>query len=332
MTKNVKHKCLVKVRSFGGAKVRCMYDHSKPTLREFNPEKIIVHVGTNDLNSCNKSSKIARSIISLAKELKNEENEIIVSLIVPRNDNLNNKVNEVNDRLRHLCDKNNFRYIDHTDTIIPEEHLYGNLHLNRSGVIEIARNFTLFLNDLYWYNYNGSDSISYHQGNEKNNQEYRSIVENIDNERGISDISDVSQNSIRWEHEDSNFVNETESLINKSFLDPHSVLKTIRSKNLNRLIIAQLNINSLRNKFDSLVQIFDYNIDILLVSETKIDSSFPSAQFYIDRYTIFRRDRNSNGGGMILYIKDDIPANILNTNASIESFYVEINIRKKNGW
>ena len=85
------------------------------------------------------------------------------------------------------------------------------------------------MNDLYWYNYNGSDSISYHQGNEKNNQEYRSIVENIDNERGISDISDVSQNSIRWEHEDSNFVNETESLINKSFLDPHSVLKTIRS-------------------------------------------------------------------------------------------------------
>ena len=32
------------------------------------------------------------------------------------------------------------------------------------------------------------------------------------------------------------------------------------------------------------------NIDILLISETKIDSSFPTVQFHIDGYTIHRRD------------------------------------------
>ena len=51
LTKDIKHKFLVRVRSFSSAKTRCMYDHAKPTIREVNPEHIILHVGTNDLNS-----------------------------------------------------------------------------------------------------------------------------------------------------------------------------------------------------------------------------------------------------------------------------------------
>ena len=133
------------------------------------------------------------------------------------------------------------------------------------------------------------------------------------------------------ENEDSFFIDENMNLSNESFIDPYSNLKNIRLKNLNRLIVAQLNINSIRNKFDSLVQIFNNNIDILLISETKIDSSFPNAQFHIDGYTTYRRDRNLNGGGMILYVREDIPSTMLNIDMSIESFYVEIDIRKKNG-
>ena len=59
-------------------------------------------------------------------------------------------------------------------------------------------------------------------------------------------------------------------------------------KNPNRLILAQLNINSLRNKFDSLVRMLHNNLDILLISETKIDSSFPTAQI---ECTTYRLDR-----------------------------------------
>ena len=54
------------------------------------------------------------------------------------------------------------------------------------------------------------------------------------------------------------------------------VLKNIRQKHSNRLVIAQLNINSIRNKFTSLSNMIKDNIDILLISETKIDSSFPT--------------------------------------------------------
>ena len=114
-------------------------------------------------------------------------------------------------------------------------------------------------------------------------------------------------------------------------LDPNAKLKEVRQKNSKRLIIAQLNINSKRNKFDSLNEIIKDNVDVLLISETKIDSSFPTAQFYIHGFTTYRRDRNINGGGIILYIRGDIPSTLLNTDTSVEGFYVEINVRKKNG-
>ena len=38
-----------------------------------------------------------------------------------------------------------------------------------------------------------------------------------------------------------------------------------------KIIVSHLNINSIRNKFDALSFIIDTNIDILLISETKLD-------------------------------------------------------------
>ena len=112
-------------------------------------------------------------------------------------------------------------------------------------------------------------------------------------------------------------------------LDLYSNNENIRSKNPNILIIAQLKINSLRYKLDSLVKILHSNVDILLISETKTDSSFPTAQFKIEGYTTYRLDRNSNGGGILLYVREDIPSTLLNTELLIEGFCIEINIRKK---
>ena len=115
----------------------------------------------------------------------------------------------------------------------------------------------------------------------------------------------------------------------ESISDPFEKLKNTRLKNPNRLIIAQLNINSLRDKFDWLVRMLHNNLDILLISETKIDSSFPTAQFQIVGYTTYRLNRNANGGGILLYVREDIPSTLLNSYMSIESFYIEINKRNK---
>ena len=58
------------------------------------------------------------------------------------------------------------------------------------------------------------------------------------------------------------------------------------------------------------------NIDVLLVSETKIDDSFPNGNFLIDGLsTPYRLDRNSNGGGLILFVRKDISSNLVEAEA-----------------
>ena len=62
--------------------------------------------------------------------------------------------------------------------------------------------------------------------------------------------------------------------------DPQSFLKDIRINNINRLFIGQLNINSLRNKFEQLSTMINCNTDVFMISETKLDETFPAVQFF----------------------------------------------------
>ena len=109
-------------------------------------------------------------------------------------------------------------------------------------------------------------------------------------------------------------------------------MKNIKNKNANRIAIAQLNINSVRNKFDFLNEMVRDNVDILLITETKIDSSFPIAQFQIDGYTTpYRLDRDENGGGILLYLRDDIPSKTienLDFGSQTEAIFAKIKIGK----
>ena len=114
--------------------------------------------------------------------------------------------------------------------------------------------------------------------------------------------------------------------------DTPSILNELRLKNVNKLVIGHLNINSLPNKFDQLKLIIGKNIDILVITEIKIDSSFPSSQFMIEGFSVpYRFDRNRSGGGVIVYIRDDIPNNQLVKHKlpeDIEGVFVEVNLRK----
>ena len=66
-----------------------------------------------------------------------------------------------------------------------------------------------------------------------------------------------------------------------------------------KLTIARLKINSIRNKSDSLSFMVENNADILLISETKVDDSFTSGQFKIRGFSMsYRYDRNSMDGGL----------------------------------
>ena len=56
-------------------------------------------------------------------------------------------------------------------------------------------------------------------------------------------------------------------------------LKSLRTSNPDKLVLVHLNINSIRNKFEMLSDQIKGNIDVLLVSETKIDDSFTIGNF-----------------------------------------------------
>ena len=60
-----------------------------------------------------------------------------------------------------------------------------------------------------------------------------------------------------------------------------TILGDLRLKNVKRIIFAHININSIRNKFHLLTSEINDKIDILMISETKLDSSFPKSEFII---------------------------------------------------
>ena len=123
----------------------------------------------------------------------------------------------------------------------------------------------------------------------------------------------------------------SEDFSNVSHSDAQQVLKNIGKSNVNKLIFAQLNINSLRNKFDMVSGLIKGYVDVFMISETKLDDSFPEGQFFIDGYhTPFRYDQNGNGGGIFLYVREDIPAKVIHCHfPTSKSFFVEINVHKK---
>ena len=72
-------------------------------------------------------------------------------------------------------------------------------------------------------------------------------------------------------------------------------------------------------------------IDILFISETKINSSFPTAQLSLKGFgTPERLDRTIHGGGLLLYFRSGIttkPLKLLESN--IECIFCEVTIAKK---
>ena len=102
-------------------------------------------------------------------------------------------------------------------------------------------------------------------------------------------------------------------------------LKLVRKKYLIKLVVANLNINSIRNEFEALMQNVSGGVDLLTISETKIDERFPKSQFLIKCFSDpFRIDRNSHRGVILLYVKE----NILIKLVSVEPIPSEICILK----
>ena len=112
-------------------------------------------------------------------------------------------------------------------------------------------------------------------------------------------------------------------------------LKNVRLKNINRMIIGNLNVKLIPNKFAQLQEIVLKHVDIFILTETKLDDSFPTSQFMVDGFSKpYWQDRNRNGGGIMIYICDDIPSKLLTKHVfpdDIKGLFVELTFRK-NQW
>ena len=158
----------------------------------------------------------------------------------------------------HLCNKLGICYVDNRN--IRRKHLWkDDLHLDESGEVISANNFLSYLSNCFLIRI-------YHPG-------LFSLDDDIRNTKpGIS--------------------------VSKSSAADLEMLQNDRLKFLHNLLIAYLIINSLRNKVIDLREILkDLPLDYLVISETKLDESFPHAQFKL------RRDRDKQGGGLIEFAR-----------------------------
>ena len=73
------------------------------------------------------------------------------------------------------------------------------------------------------------------------------------------------------------------------------------------MVIASLNVNGLSFHIDKIrIIINDLGIHILAINETKLDETIPDDLVAISGFSIIRRDRNRNGGGVAIYIRNTV--------------------------
>ena len=113
-----------------------------------------------------------------------------------------------------------------------------------------------------------------------------------------------------------------------------NIISDFKETHQNNFVFIHISINSFRHKFAHLQEILSkHRVDYLAINKSKLDDSFPDAQFNVQGYNIFRQDNTSSSGGLIIYVRSDIPHRRL-TNAEhnktdgIESLCLELTIGK----
>ena len=134
-------------------------------------------------------------------------------------------------------------------------------------------------------------------------------------------------------HSINNVVGHREAADDLSLENEATSLDSMRTKNHSGLIIAYLNINSIRNKFEFLKPLIADNVDVLAVAETKIDETFTTSQFLLDGFSKpVRFDRNKHGGGLLIYVKEGVPfkeLSVYKPPKDIECGIIEISLKKQ---
>src|SRR6185312_13310425 len=67
--------------------------------------------------------------------------------------------------------------------------------------------------------------------------------------------------------------------------------------------------------------------DIILGCETWLDDSIPDSLYFPNSYQVFRRDRNSHGGGICICVKQQLNATLVSVHKELEIMWVDISFQ-----
>ena len=107
--------------------------------------------------------------------------------------------------------------------------------------------------------------------------------------------------------------------INRFYLlakgDETKSTETLTSKNsfISGLKFSSINKYSIRGRILELLAFIDFHqSQILAIQETKIDNSISTSELFPEYfpYSVYRKDRTLNGGGVMLLVHKDIPHRI----------------------
>ncbi len=308
------------IKTQPGEQANVIHAYLRAKLATDNRSSVVIHAGSNNLCDIKgllleqTVDDIVHDIIRLGETCREfGVNKIAFSgLVIRRNGvNVELKRRDVNARLQTLCHQKGYIFIDNDNVIIGdiENKPHDKVHLLESGSVKLANNILRVLN--------GED------------RQFASgvILQDPCVYGGTRNGETQSKGGGEPETDD---------------LDFNVILQNMRVKNIGKVIIANLNVASLPARIDELRSIVKDKIDILVLTETHLDGSYPTEQFLIDGYKVpYREDRNKFGGAIMIYIREDIPSKILvkhifpdvpfdsnDIQGPIEGIFVEINLRK----
>ena len=71
--------------------------------------------------------------------------------------------------------------------------------------------------------------------------------------------------------------------------------------------MCHLNIKSIQSKFEELTSLIKKSrTELMIVSKSKIDSSYPNSQFTISGHELYRNDGKKGGGGILAYVSSEL--------------------------
>lgn len=137
-------------------------DDMKARVYDYNPSKVFLLIGTNDLIHDSSVDDIASNIEKIVNEINSNkpQAEIYVESVYPVNDNLdedmvdvrnNDDIMDINEKIKKYCDDNDYTYINMYDKLLDddgnfnEEYTDDGLHPNDKGYEVITEELKKYL-------------------------------------------------------------------------------------------------------------------------------------------------------------------------------------------